>query len=168
MKITEIINEAHHSIAGTFKIGPWTIYFDSHALVSVAHKEVSLADFTNIVSYSCTLPDVYPTIPIGKGAYFQDVNTMISIYVTRLSRFELRVETVLPKTQIPKPPMFRRPVPPASFKDNKRVGATLASLKADSLVRGRDAVSQDMEKNLATPKNRAERRQLDKLMRRSR
>ena len=188
MKITEIISEAHHSIVTSAKVGPWIVHMDSHALVSVAHKGVPLADFSNIVNYSCLLPDVYQKVPIGKGVFFQDVNTMISIYVKRLSETELVVETVLPKSEIPKPPMFRRPVPPHKIKHSKEVNQTLDAMRAASLDQGRDAISQDMEKavrdrNAALSQemdkftaikqvmpqlNRQQRREFDKQMRRAR
>jgi hypothetical protein len=170
MKITEIISEAHHSIISKTKIGPWTVHLDSHAMVSVAHKGVPLEDFSNIVTYSCLSPDVYQRVPIGKGVFFQDVNTMISIYVTRLSETDLRVETVLPKSEIPKPPMFRRPVPFHGMKRPKEVNSALNAIRADSLDRGRDAVSQDMEKSATSMANlnRQQRREFDKQMRKIR
>jgi len=166
MKITEIISEAHHSILSKTKIGPWTVHLDSHALVSVAHKGVPLEDFSNIITYSCLAPDVYQKVPIGKGVFFQDVNTMISIYVTRLSETDLRVETVLPKSEIPKPPMFRRPVPFHGIKRPEKVDRSLRYMRAASLDRGRDAVSQDMEKAAASmPATRQQRRHIEKQMR---
>lgn len=185
MKITEIISEAHHSIVSSARVGQWIAHMDSHALVSVAHKGVPLEDFSNIVNYSLRLPDVYQKVPIGKGVFFQDVNTMISIYVKRLSETELVIETVLPKSEIPKPPMFRRPVPPHKLKRPKEVDRTLNTMRAASLDQGRDAVSRDMEKfvqdrNAALSQdiekaaafvqqlNRQQRRELEKQMRRSR
>ena len=168
MKITEIISEAHHSIVHRMKIGQWTIHIDSHALVSAPHKNVSIEDFTNIVIYSSMLPDVYQTIPIGKGVFFQDVNTMISIYVKRISENDLRVETVLPKSEIPKPPMFRRPVPANKIKRSKKQGEIYNTARTDSLKRGRDEISQDIEKIASLPPlNRQQKRELDKRMRRS-
>ncbi len=169
MKILEIIQEAHHSIINTIKMGRWTVHLDSHAMVSVAHKGVSLEHFSNIISYSCFLPNVYETVPIGKGVFFQDVNTMISIYVHRLAENELRVETVLPPSEIPKPPMFRRPVPITDQKPTSKITKSMNAMRAASQERGRDAVSQDLEKlaPIYQNLNREERRKMYKMMRRS-
>ena len=168
MKITEIIQEAHHSITKTTKIGPWTVQIDSHALVSIAHKGVKLSDFTNIVTYSCLAPDIYQQVPVGKGVYFQDVNTLVSIYVTRVSDDTLRVETVLPPSQKPKPPFYRRPVP-SSDRQDSQVEKTLQAMQAKTQALGRDAVSQELER--ITPAmnnlNREQRRRLQKMSRRA-
>jgi hypothetical protein len=166
MRFKEIISEAHHSILSTTRIGPWNVQFDSHAFVTIADRNIPPEQYTNIVTYMCFLPDVLPTIPVGRGAYFQDTNTKISVYVTRVSVDTVRVETVLGPDMPPKPPLFRRPVPPSSVKHKK---LDLSRLRADTQARGRDAVSQDMEKlQPMVPRNREERRRLDKAMRRFR
>jgi hypothetical protein len=166
MRLKEIISEAHHSILVTMPIGPWKVQIDSHAYATLPARNIPLENFTNMISYMCFLPDVLPTIPVGKGAYFQDTNTAISIYVTRVSNNVIRVETVLDRTMKPKQPLFRRAVPAPDMTNIKPVD--YGSLKADVKARGRDAVSQDIEKNLQPimPVNRAERRKFSKLMRR--
>lgn len=166
MKINEILTEAHHSILLTLPIGPWKVQIDSHAYATLPARNIPLENFTNMISYMCYLPDVLPTIPVGRGAYFQDTNTAISIYVTRVSDNVVRVETVLDRTMKPKQPLFRRPVPAPDMKNLKPVD--YGSMKADVQARGRDAVSQDIEKNLQPimPVNRAERRKFAKVMRR--
>jgi hypothetical protein len=93
---------------------------------------------------------------------------MISIYVKRISENDLRVETVLPKSEIPKPPMFRRPVPATKIKRSKKQGEIYNTARSASLKRGRDEISQDIEKIASLPPlNRQQKRELDKRMRRS-
>jgi len=166
MRIKEILTEAHHSIILTMPIGPWKVQIDSHAYATLPARNIPLENFTNMISYMCYLPDVLPTIPVGRGAYFQDTNTAISIYVTRVADNVVRVETVLDRTMKPKQPLFRRPVPAPDMKNLKPVD--YSAIKADVQARGRDAVSQDLEKTLQpiTPVNRAERRKFAKVMRR--
>jgi hypothetical protein len=165
MKVHEILNEAHHSILTTFPAGPWKVEIDSHAVVSRAERNIPLHIFTAIITYMCSLPDVLPTIPVGRGAYFQDTNTRISIYVTRTADKTVRVETVLSPAMRPKAPLFRRPVPAWQPKGHKP--DDLAPMQADIKARGRDAVSQDLEQlKPLMPVNREQRRQFDKIMRR--
>ena len=165
MKVHEILNEAHHSILTSFLAGPWKVEIDSHALVSRAERNIPLHTFTAIITYMCSLPDVLPTIPVGRGAYFQDTNTRISIYVTRTADKTVRVETVLSPSMRPKAPLFRRPVPAWQPKVHKP--DDLAPMQADIKARGRDAVSQDLEQlKPLMPVNREQRRQFDKIMRR--
>jgi hypothetical protein len=161
MKISEIILEAHHSILATTKIGPWNVQFDSHAFASIANRGIPPEDYTNIASYMCFLPDVFPTVPVGRGAYFQDTNTRISIYATRVTKDTIRIETVLGPDMQPKPPLFRRPVPPSTVKHKNPLD--LSQLRARTQVLGRDAVSQELEKiKPLMPVNRAERRKFSK------
>jgi hypothetical protein len=166
MKIQEILTEAHHSILVTMPIGPWKVQIDTHAYATLPARDIPLENFTNMISYMCYLPDVLPTIPVGRGAYFQDTNTAISIYVTRVANNVIRVETVLDRTMKPKQPLFRRSVPAPDMKNIKPVD--YGSIRDAVKTQGRDAVSQDMEKNLQPlmPVNRAERRKFSKVMRR--
>ena len=165
MKVHEIINEAHHSILASFPAGPWKVEIDSHAMVSQVDRNIPLHIFTAIITYMCSLPDVLPTIPVGRGAYFQDTNTRISIYVTRTADKTIRVETVLSPAMMPKAPLFRRPVP--AWQPKSRQPDDLAPMQADIKARGRDAVSQDLEQlKPLMPVNREQRRQFAKQMRR--
>jgi hypothetical protein len=165
MKVREILNEAHHSIIATFPAGPWKVEIDSHAIVSQVDRNIPLSAFTAMITYMCSLPDVLPTIPVGRGAYFQDINTRISIYVTRTADKTVRVETVLSPTMAPKAPLFRRSVPAWQPKD--RQPDDLTPMRADIKARGRDAVSQDLEQlKPLMPVNREQRRQFAKQMRR--
>jgi hypothetical protein len=165
MKVHEIINEAHHSILASFPAGPWKVEIDSHAMVSQVDRNIPLHIFTAIITYMCSLPDVLPTIPVGRGAYFQDTNTRISIYVTRTADKTIRVETVLSPAMMPKSPLFRRPVP--AWQPKGRQPDDLAPMQADIKARGRDAVSQDLEQlKPLMPVNREQRRQFAKQMRR--
>lgn len=165
MKIKEIIFEAHHSIIATFPSSKWKVEIDSHAMVSQVDRNIPLHQFTNMITYMCSLPDVLPTIPVGRGAYFQDTNTRVSIYVTRTADKTVRVETVLSPTMKPKAPLFRRPVPawtPKGYKPDD-----YGTMQADIQARGRDAVSQDLEQiKPFMPVNRQQRRQFAKQMRR--
>ena len=165
MKVHEILLEAHHSILTTFPAGPWKVEIDSHATVSLADRNIPLHKFTAMITYMCSLPDVLPTVPVGRGAYFQDTNTRISIYVTRTADKTVRVETVLSPTMAPKAPLFRRPVP--DWQPKGRKPNDLPAMQADIKARGRDAVSQDLEQlRPLMPVNREQRRQFAKKMRR--
>ena len=160
MRANEFITEAHHSILKTMTIGQWRVLIDSHAVVSMAARNVSPIDFSNIITYACIYPDVAATIPLGKGAYVQDINTMVSVYLHRLSENEIRVETVLGPDMKPKPPLFRRSVPNTI---NKNVGAKFQQSQ-DKMAQavqkyGRDVVSQKMSTYAPLlSMNRADRR----------
>lgn len=171
MRAKEFITEAHHSIMKTFPIGKWKVLLDSHAFVSVATRNIPMRNFTNIITYACIYPDIVDTIPIGKGAYFQDVNTMISVYLHRLSENEIRVETVLSPDMKPKPPMFRRPVPINTEKEDPTVikGQELMAKRVQQHgPEGRDVVSKEIESDITPWLNlgRAERRALDRKLKR--
>jgi len=165
MKISELLCEAHHSLFHTQEIGPWKVLIDSHFIVSLAHKGVRLEDASHILAYSCVLPDVWQTVPIGKGAYFQDANTWISLYIKRIGPNELRLETVLPPSEKPKPPMFRRLVPKSTYTIKPKDQKMISQMGAETKLRGRDAVSQEIENLLNTPMNREQRRRLEKRLR---
>lgn len=166
MRIKEIISEAHHSIVKSLQMGPWMVHIDSHALVSAPVRDVSLSVLTALIRYAAYTPNMYDTVPVGRGAYLQDLNTRASIYVKRVSQDELRIETVLGPDMRPSEPLFRRPIPAANVRIDPRDARRQALVKQQALERGRDAVSQDMEqfKDLA-PQNRHQRRALDKFMR---
>jgi hypothetical protein len=170
MKIQEILTEAHHGVLMTLPFGPWQVQIDSHAYATIPHRGIPLESFVGIVSYMCSLPDVLPTIPVGKGAYFQDTNTAISIYVTRVADDTVRVETVLDRTMKPKQPLFRRPVPHWSPNPAKKrvTDKTMQAIQKTTQQRGRDAVAQDAELiQPLTVMNRAQRREFEKKLRRS-
>ena len=158
MRASEFITEAHHGILKTVTVGPWSVQIDTHATVSMASRGVSPSTFSDIVTYACSSPNIVDTIPIGKGAYFQDVNTMVSVYLHRLSENEIRVETVLGPDMKPKPPMFRRPIPSTTRKPSAIMQKNLNYMAQQAQELGRDAVSQ----KLATISNlnRADRRAL--------
>jgi len=167
MRASEFITEAHHSIMQTMTIGSWKVLIDSHAFVSMTARDVSPIDFSNIITYACIFPNIVDTIPIGKGAFFQDINTMISVYLHRLSKNEIRVETVLSPDMKPKPPMFRRPVPTSHIKLDAKTQRGQAELSKEIRQRGRDEVSQELEtiKPLLNM-NRADRRALYRAIKR--
>ena len=165
MRATEFITEAHHSILAVMKLGPWRVQIDSHALASAANRGVDTADFTNIINYAAQIPNTLSTIPIGKGAYFQDINTMISIYVHRISQDEIRVETVLGPDMSPKPPMFRRPVPKHNLKPIPGEKQAREWWGQQTQQHGRDHVSQELanrnsiRNSIMNTMNRADRRE---------
>lgn len=168
MRANEFITEAHHSILYTMSLGPWRVLVDSHAVVSMVARNVSLIDFSNIITYACVYPDVAATIPLGKGAYVQDINTMVSIYLHRLSENEIRVETVLGPDMKPKPPLFRRSVPNTG---NKKIQPKFQQMQAklaqDIQLHGRDAISQKISAVAPlSSMNRADRRAFDRFRKR--
>ena len=146
MKIQDII-EAHHSRLITHQMGDWTVHFDSHLMATIPDRRIPLADVVNIISYACLLVPELKTIPRGKGAYFQDTNTLISIYIRRNQHYpnELTVETVLSPDMRPTPPLFRRSVPPHDMKVPKGHDKMMDYYHKKSQQYGRDAVSQDLE-----------------------
>jgi hypothetical protein len=148
MKITEIITEAHHSRLVTHKMGDWTVHFDSHLMATIPDRQIPLEDVVNITTYACLrYADELRTIPRGKGAYFQDTNTLISIYIRRNQHYpnEITVETVLSPDMKPTPPLFRRPIPSHGLTIDKQHQKTMDYYRQQTQARGRDAVSQDLE-----------------------
>jgi hypothetical protein len=167
MRASEFITEAHHSILKTMTIGQWRVLIDSHAVVSMAARNVSPITFSNIITYACIYPDIAATIPIGKGAYVQDTNTLVSVYIHRLSENEIRVETVLGPDMKPKSPMFRRPIPSTTRKTSPIMQQNLDYMSRQAQQYGRDAVSQKLAtiapySNL----NRADRRAFNRVVKR--
>ena len=168
MRANEFITEAHHSILKTMTIGQWRVLIDSHAVVSMAARNVSPITFSNIITYACIYPDVAATIPIGKGAYVQDTNTLVSVYLHRLSENEIRVETVLGPDMKPKPPLFRRSVPNTNnVKLDPKFLNGQNKLAQDIQQYGRDDISKRISAvapilNL----NRADYRKFQRLMKR--
>lgn len=167
MKSYEFLKEAHHSIVATSKIGPWNVQIDSHAMVTLPERDISVATFSNIITHMCFMPNLLDSIPIGRGAYFQDTNSLVSLYLTRVGGDTIRVETALSPDMKPKPPLFRRPVPVSTIKSSKKDKEAAKLIRAKTLSHGRDAVSQDFEKNMSTPLNREQRRSMQKRIRRS-
>jgi hypothetical protein len=161
MKIQEVIQEAHHSIVKTITIDPWSLQVDSHAIATAADRSIPLHTLTNIVSFACAIPGLFDTVPVGRGAYFQDTNTGISVYIHRLSDRVLRWETVLSPGMRPKPPLFRRPVPASQLKPQADVDRNQARMRQQTQQRGRDSVSQDLAQvSPLLQLNRADRRAL--------
>lgn len=188
MKVNEIITEAHHSIIASDKIGKWTVHIDSHAFVSISHRGVSLGDVVNILTFFCKYIPEIDTIPRGKGAYIQDTNTLVSLYIRRSKSYptDLTLETVLSPSMKPSPPLFRRSVPPPTedMIDSPELKSMMAATRRETTARGRDAVSQDFEAlkpkidalrlskqnntfqpNAEPPLNREQRRAMAKMMR---
>lgn len=149
MRAQEFVNEAHHYRIGSQEIGQWTVHIDSHALVTIAHRDIQLGDVINILTFACKYVPELKTIPRGKGAYFQDTNSLISIYIRRSEHYpnELTLETVLEPSMRPSPPLFRRPVPPTpqDLQDTPELRANKAAMRKHTQAQGRDAVSQDIE-----------------------
>jgi hypothetical protein len=167
VRANEFISEAHHSILNTVTRGPWSVQIDTHAVASMASRGVSPSDFSDIVNYACKAPDTLNTIPIGKGAYFQNINNMVSVYILRLSENEIRVETVLGPDMKPKSPMFRRPIPSTTRKTSPIMQQNLDYMARQAQQYGRDAVSQKLAtiapySNL----NRADRRAFNRVVKR--
>lgn len=147
MRANEFVTEAHHYRMITQKMGPWTVHIDSHAFVTVADRGIGLADVVNILSFACFNVPELKTIPRGKGAYFQDTNTLISLYIKRSDHYpnELTLETVLSPDMRPTPPLFRRSVPAHTIQEPANVTAGQANMQKRIQAVGRDAVSQDVE-----------------------
>ena len=168
MRASEFITEAHHSILKTMTIGSWRVLIDSHAVVSMTARNVSPITFSNIITYSCIYPDVAATIPIGKGAYVQDTNSVVSVYLHRLSENEIRLETELGPDMKPKPPLFRRSVPNTNnVKLDPKFLNGQSKLAQDIQQYGRDDISKRISAvapilNL----NRADYRKFQRLMKR--
>ena len=147
MRAREFVTEAHHYRMATQQMGPWTVHIDSHAFVTMADRSISPGDVVNMLSFACRSVPEIKTIPRGKGAYFQDTNTMISIYIKRSDSYpnELTLETVLPPEMAPTPPLFRRPVPPHDMRDTPLIKSGQQAMRQKIQSVGRDAVSQDVE-----------------------
>lgn len=147
MRATEFTTEAHHYRMATQQIGLWTVHIDSHAFVTIADRDIPLGDVVNILTFACKYVPELSTIPRGKGAYFQDTNTLVSIYIKRSANYpnELTLETVLGPNMKPSAPLFRRPVPPHDMPDNSTIKAGKAAMRRRTQSSGRDAVSQDIE-----------------------
>jgi len=167
MRASEFITEAHHSILKTITIGPWRVQIDTHAVVSMASRGVSPIDLSNIITYACVFPDIAATVPIGKGAYFQDINTMVSVYFHRLGENEIRIETVLGPDMKPKPPLFRRSVPTTNRKVDAKFQQNQSIMAQDVQKYGRDAISQKISAIAPVlSMNRADRRAFDRSIKR--
>lgn len=166
MRAFEFITEAHHHIYKVVQVGPWAVHFDSHAEASRIDRQVSQHDVNNILIHACNQPETLSTIPQGRGAYYQDVNTRVSLYLHRLGPDSIRFETVLDASLTPNPPMFRRAVPPHGQKPSVKSRNMDAALRDYTQKKGRDALSQAMQNTQdAPPLNREQRRMLDKKFR---
>ena len=185
MKIKEVVTEAHHSRLISKKIGEWTVHLDSHLMATIPARRIPLADVVNLINYACLEVPELKTIPRGKGAYFQDTNTNLSIYIRRNQHYpdQITIETVLSPDMTPTPPLFRRSVPAHDFKMNKTHQERMDYYHQQAQERGRDAVSQDLETavlnrgkkpedmspeeidKLRQKMNREQRRSLDKYLR---
>ena len=185
MKIKEVVTEAHHSRLISKKIGEWTVHLDSHLMATIPARRIPLEDVVNIIDYACLEVPELKTIPRGKGAYFQDTNTNLSIYIRRNQHYpdQITIETVLSPDMTPSPPLFRRAVPAHDFKFNKKHQERMDYYYQQAQERGRDAVSQDLETavlnrdkkpeemspeeidNFRQTLNREQRRALDKRLR---
>ena len=176
MRARAFTTEAHHYRMITGSMGPWTVHIDSHAFVTVADRGIKLADVVNILTFACLRVPELKTIPLGKGAYFQDTNTLISLYLKRSDHYpnEITLETVLSPDMRPTPPLFRRAVLSHNIKEPKHVTSGQQAMRQKIQSVGRDAVSQDVESMmpafnaktnaLGIPQNREERRALDKYL----
>lgn len=165
MRANEFITEAHHHRVLTHKIGKWTVHFDSHLMATIPARDIPLEFAIYMINYVFwNIPDI-DTIPRGKGAYIQDTNSLVSIYIKRSQSYptEFTVETILAPSMKPTPPLFRRPVPPNPkfSQDNKKQKEKMAKFKKDAEERGRDAVSQDLSQSMDNFKklNRKQRRE---------
>lgn len=152
MRASEFITEAHHSRMLTWKLGTWTVHIDSHAFVSLPERDIALHDFVNILTFACKYVPELKDIPRGKGAYFQDTNTLVSLYLRRSQHYpsEITVETALGPNMKPKPPLFRRSVPPPDYQDTDDMKRTAVSMRDRTMTHGRDKVSQDIEDLIPT------------------
>jgi hypothetical protein len=169
MRATEFLTEAHHSRLFTQKMGKWNVHFDSHFLVTVSARNISLPFVSHMISYIFYNLDDIETIPRGKGAYIQDTNTLISVYIKRSNSYptDFTIETVLSPDMKPTPPLFRRsfPAAPKSLKDKPHDRKMQDKIRKDVEQKGRDKVSQDLSDIGFKPQllNRANRRTLSKL-----
>jgi hypothetical protein len=166
MRAKEFINEAYHSKLVTSKIGDWNVHVDSHAFVSHVDRNITLGVFTNIITSACLMasPEL-EKIPRGTGAFIQDINTKISIYVSKSKSFprDITVETVLSPTMTPKEPVIRIDAPPNTIKELPRTVKATSALKKDIQAKGRDEVAQTLI--APPPMNREQRRAWKKKMR---
>ena len=148
MRASEFVTEtAHHSRMYTAPVGKWNVHIDTHQIVTAAARNIPASVASNIIRYAFTkVPDI-ETIPRGKGAFFQDTNTLISIYIFRSKNYpnEFTVETILSPEMKISPPYFRAAVPPTGLTDPPGVQAGQEFIRQQVQARGRDAVSQDME-----------------------
>lgn len=147
MKIKEIVAEAHHSRLTTAPIGKWNVHIDTHLFVTAAARDISTSTTSNIITYAFTMVPEIEKIPRGQGAFFQDTNTLISIYILRSKSYpnEFTVQTILSPEMKISPPLFRRPVPPAYWEDTPEMKAGAELIRQQVKAKGRDAVSQDLE-----------------------
>jgi len=174
MKIFEIVQRqpAHHSIMTTVTIGPWQVQLDTHALASRVdpQRAVPQHEFVAIMISACNTPGTLDTIPLGRGAFFQDTNTRVSLYFKRLDQHTLRLETVLGADQQPKPPLFRRAVSPwqPNAQRVQQQQAIDQQLAQRVQQQGRDSLSQDLEQakpslDMYQSLNRQDRRAFDRM-----
>ena len=137
MRAQEFITEAHHHRIASQELGQWTVHIDSHALVTIADRDIQLGDVINILTFACKYVPELKTIPRGKGAYFQDTNSLVSIYIRRSEHYpnELTLETVLGPKMAPSPPLFRRSVPPTprDLQDTPSLRASKAAMRKHTL-----------------------------------
>ena len=172
MRAADFIIEAHHSRLATHKAGQYTVHIDSHFLVTTAARNIPLKFISRFINYTFIMIPEIETIPRGQGAYVQDTNSLISIYIRRSKSYplEFTVETVLSPGMKPTPPFFRRSFPfsPDEHKTDPRTAKAQAKMAKDIEQRGRDAVSQDLEDMPIKPHlmNRQQRRALAKQRRR--
>ena len=149
MRAREFTTEAHHYRMTTQRMGYWKVHLDSHAVVTIADREIDSGSVMNILEFACRNVPELKTIPLGKGAYFQDTNTLISLYLKRSDHYpdEITLETVLSSDMRPTPPLFRRSVPPTprNMQDTARMKANKQAMKQKTQALGRDVVSQDIE-----------------------
>ena len=181
MRADEFLNEAHHHRIITRQIGTWTVHIDTHLIATIADRDIVVGDVVNILSFACRYVPELKTIPLGKGAYFQDTNTLVSLYLKRSQHYpnEITLETVLSPTQAPTPPLFRRSVPQHDMPDTPKIKAGKEMMRQYTQTLGRDAVSQDLETlapkinakqyytapETEVPLNREQRRALNKYLR---
>lgn len=169
MRAIEFITEAYHSKLATQELGKWTVHIDSHAFVSLTDRNISLRDFTNILSYAFVVAsDNIEKIPRGTGAFIQDINTNISVYVSKSKSFplDITVETVLAPTMTPKDPVIKIAVPLDTRPDAPAVLKAKTSMKKKIDASSRDDMAQQLDNfKDRPPLNREQRRALDKQMR---
>jgi hypothetical protein len=172
MRAQEFLTEAHHARLATHKAGRYTVHIDSHFLATTAARNIPLRFISRFINYTFIMIPEIETIPRGKGAYVQDTNSLISIYIRRSNSYplEFTVETVLSPDMKPTPPFFRRSFPftPNEYKTDPRTIKAQTKMAKDVEQRGRDAVSRDLEDMPFKPQliNRQQRRALAKQARR--
>lgn len=161
----------HHCIINTTTIGDWIIDIDSHFIVTVVDRsdKFNVKDVNNVIVYSCMYSEELKKVTRGTGVFIHDTKSRISVFLHRYKNQpnRLRVETVLTPDMVPKDHIIMVTVPAINNKMSRKDIKKFDEMRIDTRTRGRDSVSQELEKNkdVIYSMNRNERRAFRKIMR---